>query len=57
MNESMMAGAIAAAIRREEFSANAKPCPKCNAKQVQLKGWGDKALWKCRKCKHQWTSL
>lgn len=44
---------LRAAICRE-----AKPCPKCETKQVQLISIAEAegcSHWKCRHCKHKWV--
>lgn len=44
---------LRAAICRE-----AKPCPKCETKQVQLISIAETegcSHWKCRHCKHKWV--
>ena len=52
--ETSIKGAFESAEKREMLCKNAKPCPACGTKQVQLKEWIDEVVWKCRKCKHIW---
>lgn len=40
--------------KREALCKDAKPCPKCASKQVQLVEWVTAVLWRCRECKERW---
>ncbi|SEN77498.1 hypothetical protein SAMN05216325_1645 [Nitrosomonas marina] len=50
--ETIIAGALALARRREHLCRHASPCPNCGTNQVQLiDGLCNPALWRCRECR------
>ncbi|WP_415913237.1 hypothetical protein [Neptuniibacter sp. QD37_11] len=42
--------------KRVTLCKNPPRCPECDTPQVQLVEWINPVEWKCRHCKHKWSS-
>ena len=46
----------AAIDRRERVFRSMRRCDACGSEQVQCRAWwSNPTLWRCRRCKHDWT--